>query len=127
MTISYPLIYFQVYTEQDIVDLVEFARVRGIRIVPEFDAPAHVGEGWQWADNQQATVCFKKEPWQKFCVEPPCGQINPVSEFAYQILQGIYSDMENLFDSDLFHMGGDEVSIGCWNSSQVITDWMNEK
>lgn len=28
------------------------------------------------------------------------------------------------FQSDLFHMGGDEVNINCWNSSAVITNWM---
>ncbi|XP_054264214.1 chitooligosaccharidolytic beta-N-acetylglucosaminidase-like isoform X1 [Macrosteles quadrilineatus] len=114
----------KVYTEQDIRELVEFARVRGVRIIPELDAPAHVGEGWQWTDPHQATVCFKKEPWQKFCVEPPCGQINPTSDYAYTVLQGIYKDMEKLFDSDLFHMGGDEVNLNCWNSTESITDWM---
>ncbi|CAA9994273.1 unnamed protein product [Nesidiocoris tenuis] len=94
----------KVYTEDDIIDLVEFARIRGVRILPEFDAPAHVGEGWQWAGD--ATVCFNKQPWTQYCVEPPCGQLNPTSEKMYSILGGIYKDMEALFDSDLFHMGG---------------------
>lgn len=73
------------------MNLVEFARVRGVRVVPEFDAPAHVGEGWQWTDEHQAVVCFKSEPWQQYCVEPPCGQINPISNYAYTILQVRYS------------------------------------
>uniref|UniRef100_A0A1B6G0T4 Beta-hexosaminidase n=1 Tax=Cuerna arida TaxID=1464854 RepID=A0A1B6G0T4_9HEMI len=117
----------KVYSEQDIAGLVEYARIRGVRVVPELDAPAHVGEGWQWADKHNATVCFKKEPWQQFCVEPPCGQINPTSDYAYEILQGLYADMERLFDSDLFHMGGDEVNINCWNSTEAIRDWMASK
>lgn len=41
--------------------------------------------------------------------------------------QGIYTDMERLFRSDLFHMGGDEVNINCWNSTQAIAEWMNNK
>lgn len=28
------------------------------------------------------------------------------------------------FQPDLFHMGGDEVNINCWNSSAVIRNWM---
>jgi hexosaminidase len=42
-------------------------------------------------------------------VEPPCGQLNPLKDGVYDVLKGIYSDMLEVFDSDVFHMGGDEV------------------
>jgi hexosaminidase len=87
---------------------VEYARERGVRILPELDAPAHVGEGWQWA-GPNVTVCVNAQPWNKYCVEPPCGQLNPTNDTVYEILGGIYHDIFALFDSDLFHMGGDEV------------------
>lgn len=35
----------EVYTHNDVRDIVEFARVRGIQIIPEIDAPAHAGAG----------------------------------------------------------------------------------
>ena len=38
----------KVYTEADIKEIVEFGLLNGVRVLPEFDAPAHVGEGWQW-------------------------------------------------------------------------------
>ncbi|XP_066992201.2 chitooligosaccharidolytic beta-N-acetylglucosaminidase [Anabrus simplex] len=114
----------QIYTEDDIRSIVEYARVRGVRVVPEFDEPAHVGEGWQWV-GENTTVCFKAEPWQSYCVEPPCGQLNPTSDKVYQILGGIFSDMLQVFDSDIFHMGGDEVNLNCWNTSEPVTDWMD--
>ncbi|CAH1394321.1 unnamed protein product [Nezara viridula] len=109
----------KIYTEKDIQDIIRFATVRGIRIVPEFDAPAHVGEGWQWVED--AVVCLAAEPWQTYCVEPPCGQLDPTSENTYKILDGIYSDLTRLFKSDQFHMGGDEVNIKCWESVDRIT------
>jgi len=31
-----------------------------------------------------------------------------------------------IFDNDLFHMGGDEVDLRCYRSVQEITDWMAE-
>ena len=59
---------------------VEYARVRGVKIVPEFDAPAHVGNGWQYAEEKhpewgRLAVCVNKEDWQDFAVEPPAGQV----------------------------------------------------
>ncbi|XP_076280865.1 beta-hexosaminidase 1 [Lasioglossum baleicum] len=113
----------KIYTEEDVKEIVEHGLLRGVRVLPEFDAPAHVGEGWQWVGDD-AIVCFKAEPWKKYCVEPPCGQLNPTSESMYEILGGIYKDMLQDFQPDIFHMGGDEVNLNCWNSSDVITNWM---
>lgn len=95
--------------------------MRGIRVMPEFDAPAHVGEGWQ---HKNMTACFNAQPWAKYCVEPPCGQLDPTVEELYPVLEDIYREMFDLFKPDVFHMGGDEVSVSCWNSSERIRSWM---
>jgi N-acetyl-beta-hexosaminidase len=90
------------------MSVVEYARARGVRVIPELDAPAHVGEGWQWA-GPNVTLCVNAQPWNHYCVEPPCGQLNPTNDTVYEILGGIYRDMFALFKPDIFHMGGDEV------------------
>ncbi|XP_058053517.1 chitooligosaccharidolytic beta-N-acetylglucosaminidase isoform X2 [Anopheles bellator] len=115
----------QVYTAADIRDLVQYAIERGIRIVPELDAPAHVGEGWE---KLNVTSCFNYQPWENYCVEPPCGQLDPTKDAVYDILQDIYREMNEVFNrSDLFHMGGDEVSIRCWNATEGIRSWMKQR
>ncbi|KAI7815264.1 chitooligosaccharidolytic beta-N-acetylglucosaminidase, partial [Rhyzopertha dominica] len=113
----------QVYTESDIEELLVYAKARGIRVIPEFDAPAHVGEGWQ---DTSYVACFNKQPWQNYCVEPPCGQLDPTQDGLYDILEDIYSDMINQFQPDVFHMGGDEVSLTCWNTTENIVSYMQE-
>ena len=120
----------QVYTPEDIRDIVHYAMVRGVKVIPEFDAPAHVGSGWEWGEQAglgKLALCINKEPWTDYCVEPPCGQLNPVNDNIYPILGNIYKDMSELFRSDIFHMGGDEVHMRCWNETEEILDWLKTK
>lgn len=102
-----------------------YANARGVLLLPEFDAPAHVGEGWQF---KNLTACFNAQPWSKYCVEPPCGQLDPTKDQMYDILEDIYREMYEAFGQpDIFHMGGDEVSNSCWNSSAEIQEWMKSR
>jgi len=121
----------KVYEPEDIRDIVEYGRIRGIRVLPEFDAPAHVGNGFQWGKMHglgELAVCVNQEPWQSYCVEPPCGQLNIANEKMYEVLHSIYEDMAEMFSPvDLFHFGGDEVNLNCWNSTNEIVDWMTKK
>jgi hexosaminidase len=81
------------------------------------------GEGWQFGEADNMTVCFRSEPWDKYCVEPPCGQLNPLSEKMYDVLGGIYKDMLASFDSDVFHMGGDEVKYQYFVFHPQLYEW----
>jgi len=120
----------KVYTPQDIQDIVEYAKVRGVRVLPEFDAPAHVGNGWQYSEKEglgKLAVCVNQEPWQKYCVEPPCGQFNVVNDNLYPELGKLYKDFYDLFQTDMFHMGGDEVNLNCWNTSTEIRGYLESQ
>ncbi|XP_055625066.1 chitooligosaccharidolytic beta-N-acetylglucosaminidase isoform X2 [Toxorhynchites rutilus septentrionalis] len=115
----------QIYTADDVKDIVQYALARGVRVIPELDAPAHVGEGWE---RTNLTSCFNYQPWEKYCVEPPCGQLNPIKDELYNVLEDIYREMNEMFThTDMFHMGGDEVSMSCWNTSAEIQQWMKAK
>lgn len=119
----------RLYTHEDVKKIVNYGLIHGVRILPEFDQPAHVGEGWQWGPEKgygNLTVCVKKEPWQRYCVEPPCGQLNPTNMRIYEILGRIYKTYFELFNPDIYHAGGDEISINCWNSTEEIYDWMKK-
>jgi len=121
----------QVYTPADVRHLVQYGRVRGIRVLPEFDAPAHVGNGWQWGEKAglgKLAVCVNREPWQSYCVEPPCGQFNLANPKLYDVLDIMYKEWVDLFSPlDSFHYGGDEVNLNCWNTTDEITQWMDSE
>ncbi|XP_049818252.1 probable beta-hexosaminidase fdl isoform X3 [Aethina tumida] len=107
-----------VYTPDEVKGLVDFALVRGVRVVIEVDAPAHAGNGWTWGSEQglgELAVCVNERPWSLYCGEPPCGQLNPDNPNVYDVLEKIYKDLIELTgETEIFHLGGDEVNLECW-------------
>jgi len=103
----------QVYTPQDVAYLLEYARLRGVHIILELDTPSHAGNGWQWGEAAglgQLAVCVNQQPWRKYCIQPPCGQLNPTNPNLYRVLRDLYRDMLDIFPAgEPLHMGGDEV------------------
>uniref|UniRef100_A0A6A7G573 Beta-hexosaminidase n=2 Tax=Hirondellea gigas TaxID=1518452 RepID=A0A6A7G573_9CRUS len=118
----------ELYHPDEVRGLVEYGRVRGIRVMPEIDAPAHVGNGWQWGPQEglgDLAVCVNQEPWASYCVEPPCGQLNLANENMYDVLLKVYQEITHMFQPvDLIHFGGDEVNLNCWNTTDEIVEWM---
>lgn len=112
-----------IYTAQDVKEIVEFAKVRGVRVVIEIDTPAHAGNGWNWGPKKglgELAVCVNQQPWSIYCGEPPCGQLNPENPHVYQVLEDLYKDVLELSEeTEIFHLGGDEVNIHCWATSQA--------
>ncbi|XP_055315467.1 probable beta-hexosaminidase fdl isoform X1 [Sitodiplosis mosellana] len=114
----------EIYTADDIKHITDFARIRGIQIIPEIDAPAHVGNGWDWGPKYgmgELAMCINQQPWSFYCGEPPCGQLNPKNNHTYTILEKLYNELiESTGSTDVFHLGGDEVNLECW--SQYFND-----
>ncbi|XP_053950429.1 chitooligosaccharidolytic beta-N-acetylglucosaminidase [Anastrepha ludens] len=119
-----------VYSRADTHNMVRYARLRGIRIIIEIDGPSHAGNGWQWGPLSglgHMAVCVNQQPWRSYCIEPPCGQLNPLNENMYGIMKEIYEDLAEVnAPEETIHMGGDEVFIPCWNSTTEITRRMRD-
>uniref|UniRef100_A0A1A9WED6 beta-N-acetylhexosaminidase n=1 Tax=Glossina brevipalpis TaxID=37001 RepID=A0A1A9WED6_9MUSC len=80
----------ETYTLDNIRDVTSFAKLRGIQIITEIDAPAHAGNGWNWGPDKglgELALCVNQQPWTKFCGQPPCGQLNPKNNNTLLILQ----------------------------------------
>ncbi|XP_034946655.1 probable beta-hexosaminidase fdl [Chelonus insularis] len=115
----------ETYSPEDIRDIVEYAKIRGIRILMEIDSPAHAGAGWQWGPEfgfGDLALCVDQEPWSSYCGEPNCGQLNPINKHTYKILETLYKELLDLTEvRDIVHLGGDEVNLECWAQYSNIT------
>lgn len=122
------------YSASEVADFVQFAHSYGVMVLPEIDMPAHVSAGWQWgaeAGLGEFTVCADpdgthSDQFLTDSLEPPSGQLNVVNENVYPVLNDIYKAVVGLFQSNYFHLGGDEVIVGsdeawaaCYNSTSL--------
>jgi hexosaminidase len=105
------------YTQEQIRGLLEYARERGIRVVPEFDVPGHTSS-WLVGYPKLATDEKGLEIGRHFGVFDQC--MDPTKEQVYPFLDQFIGEMARLFPDEYFHIGGDEVNGKQWSASASI-------
>lgn len=113
-----------VYTADDVADVVEYARRRGIRVVPEIDTPGHVSSWGPGADGL-LTVCYNETTGQP---DGTFGPLDPTKESTYRFVLQLLKEVTNRFPDKYIHLGGDEVFFGfpCWLSNPDVQAWMKK-
>ncbi|OMP02641.1 hypothetical protein COLO4_10922 [Corchorus olitorius] len=101
------------YTVEDAIEIVSFAKMRGIHVMAEVDVPGHA-ESWGagYPDLWPSSSC--REP------------LDVSKNFTFDLISGILSDMRKIFPFELFHLGGDEVNTDCWTSTPQVKQWLND-
>jgi len=97
-----------IYTQQDVQDIIQYGKFRGIRVMVEFDMPAHTSS---W---------FPGYPQLRGSGE--CG-FDPTLDSTYDFVDKFFAEISKVFPEKYVHLGGDELSFGCWNS-EAINTWM---
>jgi hexosaminidase len=105
------------YTQDEIRDVVEYARDRGIRVVPEFDMPGH-STAWFAGYPELASGSGPYAVERKWGVFDPA--MDPTDEKTYKFLNEFIGEMARLFPDQFFHIGGDEVSGKEWDANPKI-------
>ena len=111
--------YSHVYTPAMIADLVDFAKLRGVRVLPELDSPSHFGSLFA-AYPQYAAQAVDANNNSYLCM------VDPSRDEVYAFLAGIWSDAAAMFPDLTFRVGGDELQ-GCWADSPAVLAWMKKE
>ena len=105
------------YTKKDFVELVEYAKIRGVTIVPEIDVPGH---------SRQFIETYPKI----FDVNngiKKSNVINIANEKVYKALDQIIAEVAEVFyNSPFIHMGADEAKLDLYKNVKEVKSFMNK-
>jgi len=109
------------YTQEQVRDVIEYARERGIRVVPEFDMPCHT-TAWFAGYPQLASGAGPYTVETKWGVFDPA--MDPTRETTFEFLDKLIGEMTALFPDAYFHIGGDECDGKEWDRNARIQAFM---
>ncbi|TRY95334.1 hypothetical protein DNTS_034097 [Danionella cerebrum] len=101
--------FTHIYTQSDVKRVIEHARMRGIRVVPEFDSPGHTQS---WGRGSVPSGTF--------------GPLDPTVDSTYQFMERLLKEVKIVFPDSYLHLGGDEVSFSCWQSNPNVRKFMEK-
>ncbi|CAF0777249.1 unnamed protein product [Didymodactylos carnosus] len=126
---KYPLLHQkgsdgQFFTQEQIRHLIEYANERRIRIIPEFDIPAHTTSWFVGYPHLASSPNIKYEIERHWGVMKPT--MDPTQETTYKFLDDLIEEMASLFPDKYFHIGGDEVEGSEWTDSTSIQNFKQQ-
>jgi len=113
--------HFGFYTQEDVREIVAYARERHINVVPEIEMPGH---------SQAAVAAYPElgslgKPVPVLFNYDHADQFN-MDESTIQFLFDVLSEVIELFPSRYIHIGGDEVFPEFWRKSARVQARMKE-
>jgi hexosaminidase len=119
------------YTQDDIKEIVQYAKERFVNILPEIDVPGHSLAAvasypelscTPGADQYHVRSGEEIMDWSHG--QPPIAMIDntlcPANEKVYEFLDKVLTQVAQLFPFEYIHMGGDECPKNFWEKSDAI-------
>ncbi len=112
------------YTQEEIREVLAYARQRHIQVIPEIEMPGHASASvaaYPWLSCKQeqieVPILFGKHYHIYNVIDPR------VQEF----LQNVVTEVIELFECDVIHIGGDEVRFNHWEEDPGMQAYKAKK
>ena len=131
-----PRDYGGFYTQEDIKEVVQYAKERYVNILPEIDVPGHsLAAIAAYPELTCTPGNYAVNSGEPFMVWPPGGHfyglidnaLCPAKENVYEFMDKVIGEVANLFPFDYIHMGGDETARNFWEKSDAIKALMKKE
>lgn len=96
----------EIYTTDQVRDIVRYAMVRGVRVIPELDTPGHAASWGKAPQNQRVACTFGNTGYM--------GPLDVTLDETYKLVKEVFIEIFELFPDPYVHLGGDEVVMTCY-------------
>jgi hexosaminidase len=103
------------YTQEQIKDIVDYARARHITVIPEIELPGHA----QAALASYPELACTPGPFEVSTIWGVHKDVFCPKEETFRFLEGVLTEVVDLFPGPYVHIGGDEVPKDRWKESPV--------
>ena len=123
------------YTQDDIRELVKYAKDRFVDIMPEVDVPGHSMAAivaypelscTEGADKYRVISGEKFMDWPG-PVALSDNTLCPANEKIYPFLDKVFTELAELFPFGYIHVGGDECAKNFWEKSEAVKQLMQKE
>ncbi|HTR31424.1 MAG TPA: family 20 glycosylhydrolase [Puia sp.] len=125
------------YTQDDIRELVQYAKERFVNILPEVDIPGHSLAAiasypelscTPGAENYRVRSGEKIMNWYRGGFSAIFDNtLCPANEKVYPFLDKVFTEIAALFPFSYIHVGGDECAKNFWEQSTAVKDLMQKE
>lgn len=131
-----PRTYGGFFSQEDIKEIVQYARDRFVNILPEIDVPGHSMAALAAYPELSCTPgTYVVNSGEKFMEWPAGGHfyglvdntLCPANDKVYEFLDKVFTEVAQLFPFEYIHMGGDETARNFWEKSEQIKALMKKE
>lgn len=130
-----PRTYGGFYTQEDMKEIIQYAKDRFVDIMPEVDVPGHSLAAIASYPELSCTPGTYKvnsgEPFMNWYDGGFSAMIDntlcPANEKVYTFLDKVFTEIAALFPFEYIHMGGDECAKNFWEKNDQIKDLMKRE
>ncbi|MBR6947609.1 MAG: family 20 glycosylhydrolase, partial [Muribaculaceae bacterium] len=129
------------YTRAEFIDLLKYARSRGVRVIPEIETPGHAraaivamknraknnptAEQFRLWDDKNESVYTSAQSYHD-------NVLNVASDDVYRFIDRVVAELEKMYKEaglklEIVHLGGDEVPNGAWSKSPDVQALMQRE
>ncbi|MDZ7772233.1 MAG: beta-N-acetylhexosaminidase [Balneolaceae bacterium] len=109
------------YTQEEVREVVEYARERHITVIPEIEMPGHASAALA---AYPELGCVEGKDYQVKTTWGVFEDIYCPSEQTFTFLENVLDEVMELFPSEYIHIGGDEAPKAQWEESELAQQVM---
>jgi hexosaminidase len=114
------------YTQEEVKEIVQYAAARQITVIPEIEMPGHSMAAIAAYPQLSTTPDVQQEVAMTWGLNGVANNVLAPTDYVFNFIQDVLSEVMPLFPSEVIHIGGDECSKIWWKKDPVSQEVMKK-